>query len=55
VRRTTGFRGAPIRDGDKAGLVAFRNEDRYYFLSLPQESGRTVARLEMQARKCSNL
>ena len=55
MSRTTGFRDAPISYGDKAGLVAFRNEDRYYFLSLPQESGRTVVRLEKQARMRSNL
>jgi len=36
--------GAP---GDKAGLVAFQNEDHYYFLGLTRRGSETVIQVEM--------
>ena len=46
---TTAIRYAPARDGDKAGLVAFQNEEYYYFLGVTREGGQTVVRLEKHA------
>lgn len=37
----------PAGVGEAAGLVAFQNEDHYYFLAVANDSGRTVVRLEM--------
>jgi beta-xylosidase/GH35 family endo-1,4-beta-xylanase len=46
---TTAIRYAPSSDGDKAGLVAFQNDEFYYFLGVAREAGRTVVRLEKHA------
>ena len=46
---TTALRYGPVRDGDKAGIVAFQNEDYYYFLGVAREAGQTVVRLEKHA------
>jgi hypothetical protein len=37
------------RDGEKAGIIAFQNEEYYYLLSVGRVSGGTVARLEKHA------
>jgi alpha-N-arabinofuranosidase len=39
----------PAKDGDKAGLVAFHNEDHYYLLAVARDGGRTVVQLEKHA------
>jgi xylan 1,4-beta-xylosidase len=39
----------PAREGDKAGIVAFQNDEFYYFLSLARVSGKTVVQLEKHA------
>ncbi len=46
---TTALRYHPTRDGDKAGVVAFQNEDYYYFLGVTREAGKTMVRLEKHA------
>ncbi|MEP6991844.1 MAG: glycoside hydrolase family 43 protein [bacterium] len=46
---TTAMRYAPSRDGDKAGLVAFQNEDDYYFLAVARVRGTDVVQLEKHA------
>jgi alpha-N-arabinofuranosidase len=46
---TTAIRYVPTRDGDKAGIVAFQNEDYYYFLGVTRDAGQTVVRLEKHA------
>jgi xylan 1,4-beta-xylosidase len=46
---TTALRYVPTRDGDKAGIVAFQNEDYYYFLGVARDAGQTVVRLEKHA------
>ena len=33
--------------GDKAGMVAFQNEDHYYFLGITRRGTETVVQLEM--------
>jgi xylan 1,4-beta-xylosidase len=43
------LRYSPARDGDKVGVVAFQNEDYYYFLGLTREAGKTMVRLEKHA------
>ena len=43
---TTAMRYAPARDGDRAGLVAFQNEQHYYFVGVAREEGRDVMVLE---------
>lgn len=42
----TRMRYAPARDGDKAGLMAFQNDDYNYFIAVTMDSGKTVVRLE---------
>lgn len=39
----------PANDGDKAGLVAFQNEDHYYLLAVARDGGGTVVQLEKHA------
>ena len=46
---TTAIRYAPERDGAKAGIVAFQNEQFYYLLSVARVAGRTVVQLEKHA------
>jgi alpha-N-arabinofuranosidase len=46
---TTALRYTPARDGDKVGLVAFQNEDYYYFLGVTREAGQAMVRLEKHA------
>lgn len=43
---TTRMRYTPTRDGDKAGLMAFQNDDFSYFIAVTMDSGKTVVRLE---------
>lgn len=40
---------APGRDGEKAGIIAFQNEEYYYPLSVARVTGRTVVQLEKHA------
>ncbi len=46
---TTVMTYAPAREGDRAGLVAFQNDDHYYFLAVALQDGRPVIQLEMEA------
>jgi xylan 1,4-beta-xylosidase len=46
---STAVRYAPARDGDKAGIVAFQNEEFYYLLDVTRVAGRTVVQLEKHA------
>jgi alpha-N-arabinofuranosidase len=46
---STAIRYAPTADGDKAGLVAFQNDQYYYFLAVARAEGRDVVRLEKHA------
>jgi xylan 1,4-beta-xylosidase len=46
---STAMRYVPIADGDKAGLVAFQNDQYYYFLAVTRAGGRTFIRLERHA------
>ncbi|MDB4917793.1 MAG: glycoside hydrolase family 43, partial [Gemmatimonadetes bacterium] len=39
----------PINNGDKAGLVAFQNDEFYYFLSVAKVNGESVVQLEKRA------
>ena len=43
---STAVRYAPTRDGEKAGIIAFQNDEFYYFLSVARVAGRTVVQLE---------
>ena len=40
---------APAKEGDKAGLVAFQNDEFYYFLAVARVDGRTVVQVEKHA------
>jgi xylan 1,4-beta-xylosidase len=40
----------PLHDGDEAGLVAFHNDDHYYFLGLARVGGQQIVKVEMRAR-----
>lgn len=42
----TRMRYAPAKEGDKAGLLAFQNDDYNYFMAVTLEGGKTVLRLE---------
>jgi xylan 1,4-beta-xylosidase len=46
---STAMRYVPSVDGDKAGLVAFQNDQYYYFLAVARVDGRNVVRLEKHA------
>ncbi|MEO8561860.1 MAG: glycoside hydrolase family 43 protein [bacterium] len=46
---STAMRYVPTVDGDKAGLVAFQNDQYYYFLSVARIGGSTFIRLEKHA------
>ncbi|MEO6528463.1 MAG: glycoside hydrolase family 43 protein [Gemmatimonadaceae bacterium] len=46
---STAMRYAPSVDGDKAGLVAFQNDQYYYFLAVTRVGGQNVVRLEKHA------
>ena len=46
---STAMRYAPAREGDKAGLAAFQNDEYYYLLAVARSNGRTVVRLERRA------
>jgi alpha-N-arabinofuranosidase len=46
---TTAVRYAPSRDGEKAGLIAFQNDEFYYLLSIARVAGKTVVQLEKRA------
>ena len=46
---TTALRYAPAGSGDRAGLVAFQNDDFYYCLCVTQRDGRRVIELEKRA------
>lgn len=46
---TTAMMYAPQRPGDRAGLVAFQNEDFYYLMSVTREAGRRVIQLHRAA------
>jgi xylan 1,4-beta-xylosidase len=47
---STAMTYVPERDGDKAGLVAFQNEDHYYFLGIGRTGGQPQLLLEKHAR-----
>ena len=40
------MRYAPDADGDKAGIVAFQNDDHFYFLGVGRDGGASTIRLE---------
>ncbi|MEP6618391.1 MAG: glycoside hydrolase family 43 protein [bacterium] len=40
---------APSRDGEKAGLVAFQNDEYYYFLAVARVGGQLVIQVEKRA------
>jgi alpha-N-arabinofuranosidase len=40
------MRYAPDADGDKAGIVAFQNDDHFYFLGVGRDGGTSTIRLE---------
>jgi xylan 1,4-beta-xylosidase len=46
---STALRYVPATDGDKAGLVAFQNDQYYYFLAVARVEGKTMMRLEKHA------
>ena len=46
---STAMRYVPRKAGDKAGLVAFQNDDYYYFLGVAQNGEETVVQVEMHA------
>ena len=47
----TVMRYAPAKAGDKAGIVAFQNDEHYYLLHIALSRGRRVVRLEVHAGK----
>ncbi|MEP6493470.1 MAG: glycoside hydrolase family 43 protein [bacterium] len=48
---STAMKFVPRKSGDKAGLVAFQNEDYFYFLGLARRGEETVVEVEMHAGK----
>jgi alpha-N-arabinofuranosidase len=44
---STAMSFVPTMPGDKAGLVAFQNEDHYYFLGLVRRGSETMVQVEM--------
>jgi alpha-N-arabinofuranosidase len=46
---STMMRYVPATNGDKAGLVAFQNEDHWYFLGLTRAGGRLLVTLDRRA------
>jgi xylan 1,4-beta-xylosidase len=46
---STAIRYAPARDGEKAGVIAFQNDEFYYFLSVARVAGKTMVQLEKRA------
>lgn len=46
---STHMRYAPAQPGDRAGLIAFQNDDFSYFLAVMLDGGKTVVRLEEKA------
>ncbi|MFL5620337.1 MAG: glycoside hydrolase family 43 protein [Gemmatimonadaceae bacterium] len=46
---TTAIQYSPSRDGEKAGIIAFQNDEFYYFLSVARVAGRPVVQLEKHA------
>jgi hypothetical protein len=39
-----------VRDGAKAGIIAFHYEAHYYLLAIARVAGRSVVQLEKRAR-----
>jgi xylan 1,4-beta-xylosidase len=48
---TTAMRYAPAREGDRAGLAAFQNDDYYYLMSVALDAGRPTIQLHRAAAK----
>ena len=48
---TTVMRYAPAEAGDRAGLIAFQNDDFYYLMSVALDAGRPVIQLHRAAGK----
>jgi alpha-N-arabinofuranosidase len=46
---STAMQFTPRKPGDKAGLVAFQNDDYYYFLGVARRGEETVVQVEMHA------
>jgi xylan 1,4-beta-xylosidase len=46
---STAVRYAPRRDGDRAGLAAFHDDNHFYLLSVARVDGRRVVQLEMRS------
>jgi len=46
---TTAMRFTPTRDGERAGLVAWQNDEYFYAFTLTMERGRTVLQLQTRA------
>ncbi|MGE5099615.1 MAG: family 43 glycosylhydrolase, partial [Deltaproteobacteria bacterium] len=44
---STSMTFSPSVPGDKAGMIAFQNEDHYYFLGVARQDGESVVRVEM--------
>jgi len=51
---STAMRFVPRSSGDKAGLVAFQNDDYYYFLGVARRGEETVVEVEMHAGASGN-
>lgn len=48
---STALHFVPRRDGDRAGLVAFQNDDYWFFLGIEQIDGKPMIRLDRHAGK----
>jgi alpha-N-arabinofuranosidase len=48
------MRYTPVKDGDRAGLVAFQGENFHYFLAVTRAQGRPVVQLIERAGKATN-
>jgi xylan 1,4-beta-xylosidase len=46
---TTAMRYLPSANGDRAGIVAFQNDEHYFFLSVARVNGATRVQLERRA------
>jgi alpha-N-arabinofuranosidase len=46
---STSMTYVPAKDGDKAGIIAFQNDEYYYLLSLTRLNGQTMVQVEKHA------
>lgn len=52
---STAMRFTPQRDGDKAGIMAFQNDDYFYLLAETQVNGARVVQLEQRLKGVSTM